>query len=169
MGWNFVSNFLLARSEMLNSCHLRLASRDAPQISPARLPQEKPPTSQTPLRVVIIEDELMVAWVLEGTLETLGHEIIDIHPTGESAISAGIGEATLLIADINLGDGIDGIVAATELRRSSPVPIIFCSAYSDQTTRQRATAAVPNAVFVTKPFVTRDIKEAIEAATSVQH
>lgn len=154
---------------MLNDRHLHFASRDMPQFPPSRLPPEKPPTSETALRVVIIEDELMVAWMLEGTLESLGHEIVDIYPSGEAAISAGIEDATLVIADVNLGEGMDGIAAARELRRTSPVPIIFCSAYSDQQTRQRATEAVPDAVFVRKPFVSRDIKEAIEAATHVQH
>lgn len=154
---------------MLNFPHLRLSAQDMPQIPPSRLPTEEPPTSQVPLRVVIIEDELMVAWVLEGTLETLGHKIVDIYASGESAISAGVGEATLLIVDINLGNGMDGITTATELRRSSAVPIIFCSAYSDPQTRQRATAAVPNAAFVTKPFVNSDIEKAIEQATRVHH
>lgn len=152
---------------MVNSRHLRLASRDAPQIPPPRLPQERPPTFETPLRVVIVEDELLVAWVLEEALDTLGHEIMDIYPNGECAISAGMGEATLLFIDINLGDGIDGIATAMELRRTSLVPIIFCSAYSDQQTRQRALAAVPSAAFLTKPFGGRDIEEAVEAATRV--
>lgn len=154
---------------MLNSCNSRLASPNASQIPPSRRPHEKPPTSETPLRIIIIDDELIVAWVLEDALETLGHEIMDIYPNGESVISAGVGEATLLFVDINLGNGIDGIATAKEIRRSSPVPIIFCSAYSDQQTRDRVTAAVPNAAFLTKPFVSRDIKEAVEAATRIQH
>lgn len=154
---------------MRDFCDLRLASRDAPQIPPSGLLPKIAPTCGRPLRVVIIDDELIVAWLLEDTLETLGHVIIDIYPTGEGAISAGIGEAALLFVDINLGDGIDGIATATELRRTSPVPVIFCSAYSDEQTRQRATAAVPDAAFLTKPFVSRDIEEAVEAATRVQH
>lgn len=120
-------------------------------------------------RAVIIEDELIVAWALENTLENLGHEVVDIHPTGESAVSAGIGDATLLIVDINLGDGMDGIATAAELRRATDVAIIFCSAYSGQETRQRAAAAVPGASFITKPFVERDLENAIKAVARVRH
>jgi DNA-binding response OmpR family regulator len=154
---------------MLNVHNVRLASGDRLGPAPSPVPSGRLSTSAAPWRVIIIEDELMVAWALEGTLESLGHEIMDIYPTGESALAAGLGGATLLIVDINLGSGIDGIATASELRRTASVPIIFCSAYSDPQTRLRAMEAVPDAAFVTKPFVERDIKEAIRAATRVRH
>lgn len=121
------------------------------------------------LHAVIIEDELIIAWGVESALEKLGHEVLDIHPTGESALSSGIGDATLLIVDINLGDGMDGIATAAELRQLTDVPIVFCTAYSGEETRQRAIAAVPDAALITKPFLERDLEQAIEAVTGVRH
>lgn len=154
---------------MLDFSHLRFASGDTSGARPIRRPAKKPPTFAAPLRALIIEDELIVAWAIESSLENFGHEVVDICPSGESALSAGIGDATLIIVDINLGDGMDGIETAVELRRAAAVPIIFCSAYSDQRTRERAMAAVPDAGFVTKPFVDRDLEQAIQAATRVRH
>lgn len=120
-------------------------------------------------RTVIIEDELLVAWGVEEVLESLGHEVLNIYSNGEAALAAGIGDASLVIVDINLGTGLDGIATAAKLRQITNVPVVFCSAYSDNDTRQRAMAAVPNAAFVVKPFVERDLLRAIEAATRTQH
>lgn len=154
---------------MLNFHGLRLGSGHRPERPKSGLGPEKPATDAAGLRAVIIEDELLVAWTVESALENLGHEVVEIHPTGESALSAGVGDATLLIVDINLGDGIDGIATAALLRQVAAVPVIFCTAYSDPGTRQRAIAAVPDAAFVTKPFLDRDFKQTIQAVTRVKH
>jgi CheY-like chemotaxis protein len=114
---------------------------------------------------VIIEDELLVAWSLEEVLESLGHEVLNIYPNGEAALAGGIDDASLLIVDINLGAGLDGIATAARLRQTTNASVVFCSAYSDVATRERAVSAVPNAAFVVKPFVERDLLHAIEAAT----
>lgn len=111
----------------------------------------------------------MVAWALESTLELLGHEVVDIYSSGESALAAGVGDATLVIMDINLGEGMDGVATAAELRRTVGIPIIFCTAYSDPQTKERALAAVPDAAFVTKPLFQQDLERAIEVATAVRN
>ncbi len=121
------------------------------------------------LRVVIIEDELFAAWMIEGLLEELGHQVVAIHSSGEQALAAGLHGADLAIVDINLGAGIDGIAAAAELRRTSSAALIFCTAYSDQATRTRAAAAVPTAPMIGKPVSDTDLKLAIEAALQSRH
>lgn len=122
------------------------------------------------LRCVIVEDELMAAWMLEGLLEELGHDVLEIFSDAESAIaSPELKEAEMLILDINLGTGMSGIDAACMIRRDSQVPIVFCSAYSDEATRRKAMAAAPGAAFAAKPVSCNQLRAAIAAATEVQH
>lgn len=122
------------------------------------------------LRCVIVEDELMAAWMLEGLLEELGHEVLEIFSDAESALaSPELKEAEMLILDINLGIGMSGIDAAAAIRRDTPVPIVFCSAYSDEATRCKAMAAAPGAAFAAKPVSRNELRTAIVAATEVRH
>jgi DNA-binding response OmpR family regulator len=122
------------------------------------------------LRCVIVEDELMAAWMIEGLLEELGHDVLAIFCDGETALwSPALAEAELVILDINLGSGITGIEAAAEMRRVTPVPIVFCSAYSDEVTRMRALEAAPGASFAAKPVSQNELSVAIAAATAVRH
>jgi DNA-binding response OmpR family regulator len=122
------------------------------------------------LRCVIVEDELMAAWMIEGLLEDLGHDVMAIFCDGETALwSPALAEAELVILDINLGTGMSGIEAAVEMRRVTPVPIVFCSAYSDEATRLRALEAAPDAAFAAKPVSQSELSGAIAAATALRH
>ena len=122
------------------------------------------------LRCVIVEDELMAAWMIEGLLEELGHDVLEIFSDAESALaSPELKETEMLILDINLGTGMSGIDAAAAIRRDAQVPIVFCSAYSDEATRSRAMAAAPGAAFAAKPVSRNELRTAIAAATDVRH
>ncbi|MFC7498601.1 response regulator [Enterovirga sp. GCM10030262] len=118
-------------------------------------------------RIAIVEDELMVAWSLESMAEDLGHYVVGIYASGEAAL-AGIGDMPpdLVLMDINLGGGIDGIETARRLRHGSSVAILFISAYADRETRDRALDAVPGAMLLGKPVPTVALAKAIVAATS---
>ena len=144
----------------------------AGQDGPGAYPNGAPDEHATPqrLRAVIVDDELMAAWLIESLLEDLGYEVAAIFASGEAALSSREAKAAqLVIMDINLGKGIDGIGAAAELRRIGNVAIVFCSAYSDKETRQRAADAVPNASFASKPLTKADLQAAIEMAVQVRH
>lgn len=116
------------------------------------------------LQVVIIEDELGAAWLLEGILETLGHHVLRIFATAEEALTVGLENADLALIDINLGGGVDGITLAQELSSRSSARVIFCSAYSDEATRQRVLECVPRASLLSKPVSEHELSAAIKAA-----
>ena len=122
------------------------------------------------LRCVIVEDELMAAWMIEGLLEELGHDVLAIFCDGETALwSPALQQAELVVLDINLGTGMSGIEAAAEFRRVTSVPIVYCSAYSDEATRARALEAAPGAAFAAKPVSQNELSAAIAAAMAVRH
>ncbi len=139
----------------------------------AGMPQSSEPVEPgetAGLRCVIVEDELMAAWMIEGLLEDLGHDVMAIFCDGETALwSPALAQAELVILDINLGTGMSGIEAAVEMRRVTAVPIVFCSAYSDETTRLRALEAAPGAAFAAKPVSQNELSGAIAAATALRH
>ena len=113
-------------------------------------------------RVAIVEDEAMVAWMLESMLEDLGHEVVGIFPDGEHAIAAlRHVEVDLICMDVNLGSGIDGIEAARRIRESQPTAILFVTAYSDIATKQRIQESTPGAVLVGKPTSLTALEKAI--------
>ena len=140
------------------------SGEDKASRAPAAKPSEAAGT--TGLRCVIVEDELMAAWMIEGLLEELGHDVLAIFCDGETALwSPALQQAELVILDINLGTGISGIEAAAEIRRVTKVPIVFCSAYSDEATRLRALEAAPGAAFAAKPVSQQELGQAIASAT----
>ena len=77
--------------------------------------------------VLIIEDEAMIAWMMESLLEEMGFSDIRIAATGEDALAqVETFTPALIISDINLGrDGVDGVEATSRMRRSNTCP--WCS------------------------------------------
>ncbi len=122
------------------------------------------PIEEATKRVAIVEDEFLVAWSLEATLEDLGLEVIGIFATGETALAALEDQAVDMVCmDINLGSGIDGIETAARIRANQPIPIVFVSAYSDAGTRARVTSTVPGAILLGKPVDPKALEQAIRA------
>ncbi len=115
------------------------------------------------LRVLIVEDELFVAMHLESVLEEIGYEISAVLPTGESALDEFARlQPDIVLMDINLGRGIDGITAAQRIRATSDVQIIFVSAYSDAATRNRVETTVPGSPLLSKPVSPDSLRNAVE-------
>ncbi len=142
--------------------HLMTGRDELPQ--PGSKAARSLPFEKTTKRVAIVEDEFLVAWSLEGTLEDLGHEVIGIFATGETALAALENHAVDLVCmDINLGSGIDGIETAARIRASQPTSIVFVSAYSDAGTRARVTSTVPGAILLGKPVDPKALEQAISA------
>ncbi len=119
---------------------------------------------QTPLRILIVEDEMLIAANISIQLESLGYEIMGIIPRGQEAINtAKSDKPDLVLMDINLKGEIDGIEAAIQMQVEGPVPIIYLSANSDDLHFKRAKATNPHA-FLSKPFKKLDLKNAVELA-----
>lgn len=113
-------------------------------------------------RVAIVEDELMVAWSFESIVEDMGYEVVGLYSAGEPALAAlGREPPDLVLMDINLGGGIDGIETARRLRAAHPVTILFVSAYADPETRARIVEIVPGAPLLRKPVSPQLLEQTI--------
>jgi CheY-like chemotaxis protein len=123
-----------------------------------------PVPAPAPVRVLIVEDDAIVALDLRVLLESRGHLVVGIAHSAAQAIE--LGESTrpdIVLMDINLQGPGDGIQAADALSRHDGMAVIFLTAYRDNTTLQRALATRPHG-FVTKPFDADALQAAIDFA-----
>lgn len=121
-------------------------------------------TSGSPLNVYIVEDESLVAMDLEERLVKMGYHVSGIADNGREALT-GIqaAEVDLVLMDIHLRNGMDGVDVAGSLRQASDVPVIFVTAHADEVTLRRAGQAEPFG-YVLKPFDERELRATIEMA-----
>lgn len=105
-----------------------------------------------PKRLLIVEDELLVAEDLKRRLERRGYEIQGVHPRAEEAIEAlsDVGP-DLILMDIRLGGEMDGVEAAGIIREQYKLPVVFLTSHADGDTLVRAGKAHPFGYLV-KPF-----------------
>jgi len=115
-------------------------------------------------RILIVEDERLVAEDLRDTLTQQGYDVTGLVATGEKAIDK-VAEVDpdVVLMDIHLAGEMDGISAAQTIRARHGTPVVYLTAFSnDQTlTRARETDAFG---FVVKPFQDRAVIAAIEMA-----
>jgi CheY-like chemotaxis protein len=115
-------------------------------------------------RILVVDDERIIARDIQATLRELGYEVPEIAGTGLDAIAKAKALAPdLVIMDVRLAGDMDGIDAAVRIRRDRPVPIVFLTSYSDDETLTRAQEAQPYA-FLVKPFTDRELRSSIELA-----
>ena len=121
--------------------------------------------SQLPkAKVLIVEDELVVAENIARNLSKQGYTAIDIVDTGEDAISLARSTCPdIVLMDIMLQGEIDGIDAAATIRRELNLPVIYMTAYADDKTLERAKQTEPYGYLV-KPFKPYDLRTTIEIA-----
>ncbi|HEX8239501.1 MAG TPA: response regulator [Allosphingosinicella sp.] len=149
---------------------LRATSRKPPLPVRTTGPGEDAPTDLGVLKVLIVEDESVIAWALQSLLEDLGHEVVAVASSGEAAVAAAAKHhPQLVMMDINLGRGPDGIEAAQRILSNGSAHVIFVSAYADEGTRARIAERVPGAPLVAKPVSARSIQSALATAFARQH
>lgn len=114
-------------------------------------------------KIFIVEDDPIIASDLAGILEDLGYKVCGMaHEPFEARKKIESEKPDLLLMDVNLGSSIDGIDLAT-LVSNSGAGIIFITAFTDKTTRDRVKALNPLA-YIIKPFDEKDIEVAIDLA-----
>lgn len=97
-------------------------------------------------------------------LRGLGYDVMAIATDGKEAIEkAGELRPDLILMDIRLGEGMDGIEAAHRIRSEYDIPVVYVSAYADRELLDRAKATHP-AGFINKPFTTKDLLTTINLA-----
>src|SRR3954468_16340179 len=119
-------------------------------------------------RILVVEDERIVALDLVRTLEDLGYAVVGSVATGEAAI-ARVAEAApdIVLMDIRLAGALDGIGAADWIRKNRGIPVIFLTAHADDETLRRAKQTDPSG-YLAKPFRADDLRCAIEIALHKQ-
>ena len=113
-------------------------------------------------KILIVEDEIIVALNLRNKLMQHGYNVVDLVSTGEESIAvAEASKPDLILMDIRLKGDMDGIDAATEIRSKLDVPIIFLTAYIDEITKGRAESIASN--YLHKPFDASRLYDTIDA------
>ena len=116
--------------------------------------------------ILIVEDERVVALNLQDQLEKLGFQVYGVVASGEEALRQITGKKPdLVLMDIKLKGTMDGVEAAALLRNQFKLPVVYLTAYADETTLERAKATEPLGYLV-KPFTHRDLRVTIELALS---
>jgi len=115
-------------------------------------------------RVLIVEDEKIIALDLQRRLEKFGYRVVALCATAEEAVSAVLEyRPDIILMDIMLGGEQDGVDAAIEIKSHQNTPIVFLTAYADDKTVERAKKAEPVG-YVLKPFKERELQTTIDIA-----
>lgn len=118
-----------------------------------------------PAKILIVEDNTMVAEDCRLSLEALGYAVTSIVATGEEAVEEAESDPPpdAVLMDIRLRGEMDGIEAAERINAHRQIPVVFLSAYSDNQLLQRARKA-GSFGFLVKPFEERELFAMLEMA-----
>jgi two-component system sensor histidine kinase UhpB len=115
-------------------------------------------------KILIVEDQLIIAMDLRLTLEGLGYGVIGIAGTAEECFQYfEKDKPDLVLMDIMLSGSVDGISAAEVIHKDFDVPIIYLTAHSDDNSLLRANLTGPYG-YIVKPIEERDLYTSIEIA-----
>jgi len=115
-------------------------------------------------RVLIVEDEKIIALDLQRRLERFGYTICETCSEGVDAIEkAKLHKPDIILMDIMLNGPMDGIEAAKIIKQELRIPVVFLTAYVDDRTLERAKTAEPYG-YILKPFKERGLYTAIDIA-----
>ncbi|MDZ8189844.1 MAG: response regulator [Nostoc sp. ChiSLP02] len=118
------------------------------------------------VRVLVVEDEYILAINLQESLESLGYTVLDIADSAELAIEKATQlRPNLILMDIRLRGEIDGIQAAEQIWLDLQIPVIYVTGHSDKSTVERAALTSPFG-YILKPIKEQELYVAIETALS---
>lgn len=121
-------------------------------------------------KILVVEDERITAEDIKDGLISLGYKVPGVVYSGEDAvIKAGELRPDLVLMDIRLEGEMDGIEAAEEIKKHYDIPVIYLTAYSDESTLERAKKTEPSGYvlkepsgFIHKPFEESELHSVIE-------
>ena len=115
-------------------------------------------------KILIVEDESIVALELKSRLTDLGYSVCGMVTSGSEAIkTAEEQNPSIILMDINIKGVIDGVETAEKIKNIFDIPIIFLTAFNDSGTLERAKITEPYG-YIVKPFEERELHTAIEIA-----
>ena len=118
------------------------------------------------MKVLIVEDEYLIAIEVEATLNDADFEVVGIAASADEAVAlAGATRPDIVLMDIRLAGKRDGVDAALELYRVHNIRCLFATAHLDQAIRTRAQAALPLG-WLAKPYQPDGLIAALKQALS---
>ena len=112
-------------------------------------------------KILIVEDELLIALDMQGTLEKLGFEVItDVISVEQAIVCIEEQQPMLVLIDINLNKAKDGTHLGQYLLQKDTIPYIYITSYADKATLDQVNATRPQGYLV-KPFKDDDLKATI--------
>ena len=122
------------------------------------------PANVKRIRVMIVEDDALVALGVRCTLDELGYEVCGVAASEPEALAlAGKAQPDLALMDIRLRGPTDGIDTARRLRAEFGIRSVYLSAYTDHQTMSRITSTYPLG-FVQKPYSAVQLRIALDLA-----
>jgi DNA-binding LytR/AlgR family response regulator len=116
------------------------------------------------IRILVVEDELIIAEDIRAKLTSLGYNIVGLAMTADEAEKyLAKDKPDLVMLDIMLKGDRDGIELGRKIREQYKIPFVFLTSYSDRETVERARTVVPDG-YLLKPFTDKDLFTAIEIA-----
>ncbi len=114
-------------------------------------------------KILIVEDEVIIAMSLQNDLKQLGYDVSGPVVNGEEAVLVAFKEKpSLILMDINLIGGMDGIDAIQKIHEKEYIPIIYMTGYSNKETKERAMKTQPLA-YLEKPVNVKDVKRILDS------
>ncbi|MGO4523876.1 response regulator [Microvirga sp. 2MCAF35] len=115
-------------------------------------------SSEKPLRILIVEDEILIALELESLLQDLGHEVVGMAASSEEALALGQRlRPDLAFVDVHLADGPTGVDVARSLSSNHRVTVVFMTANAKRIPEDFAGAWG----VIAKPYTERGVREAL--------
>ena len=115
-------------------------------------------------RILIVEDENIVALDIEMRLTGLGYQVVGAVATGEEAVCHALEmQPDLILMDIHLRGEMDGVEAARQIQAQNHIPVVFLTAYADDATFQRAVVTELFG-YVLKPLDEKELQMSLEIA-----
>ncbi len=115
-------------------------------------------------KILVVEDEVIVARTIVNQLTQLGYSVVGRASSGAAAIEqANSTQPDLVLMDVVLKGEMDGITAASQICSEHDIPVVFLTAYADESTLQRAKNTLPLG-YIVKPFSPAELRVAVELA-----
>jgi hypothetical protein len=121
-------------------------------------------------RALIVDDEIIFAINLEADMRELGFDLCDLASNGQQASALAMSnQPDVVLMDINLEGGREGIEVARWLHQVCEAPIIFITGYTDRDTVDRIQEQVPGAAVLPKPVYRDGLAAAVAAVSTRLH
>lgn len=116
-------------------------------------------------KVLVVEDEMIIALLIERMITNLGHKVVDKVSSGEEAIAAALKhEPDLILMDIRLKGDLNGIETMSRIQKIKNIPVIYISGNTDSV-HQEKIEETEYLEFLSKPITFADLSRSLDLAS----